>query len=97
MMNKNGVSESLKTRWNERRSKLEIIGEVLSVARNGARKTEIVYRTNLNFTRLASYIQYLEEKKFLETSDHIFKTTSKGEEFLRDYQNMRDVLLTEEA
>jgi predicted transcriptional regulator len=96
-MKTNGISESLKTRWMERRGKLEIIGEVLSVARNGARKTEIVYKTNLNFTRLASYIQYLEEKKFLETSDHTFKTTAKGEEFLHDYQKMRDVLLTEEA
>ena len=81
----------------ERRSKLEIIGAVLSVARNGARKTEIVYRTNLNFTQLASYIQYLEEKKFLEIFDHTFKTTAKGKDFLRDYQNLRDVLLTEEA
>lgn len=92
-----GVSESLKTRWKERRGKLEIMEDVLFVARNGARKTEIVYKTNLNFTRLASYVRYLEDKGLLEISGPLFKTTSKGHEFLRDYQKMREVLLTAEA
>ncbi|RZN37719.1 MAG: hypothetical protein EFT35_05710 [Methanophagales archaeon ANME-1-THS] len=93
----NAVSERLTPRWKERRGRLEIIEEVLFAAREGARKTEIVYKTNLNFTQLASYIRYLEEKGLLELSGPLFRTTSKGNEFLQDYQKMKEVLRTEEA
>ena len=96
-MNTEGISESFKMRLKERRGKLEIIEDVLFVARNGARKTEIVDKTNLNFARIASYLQYLEDKGLLEISGPLYKTTSKGKEFLQDYQKMREVLRTEEA
>jgi len=96
-MNTEGINESFKMRLKERRGKLEIIEDVLFVARNGARKTGIVYKANLNFTRLTGYIQYLEDKDLLEISGPLYKTTSKGKEFLQDYQKMKEVLRTEEA
>ena len=96
-MNREAVSESLTKGLKERRGKLEIIEDVLFVAKNGVRKTEIVYKTNLNFARIASYLQYLEEKGLLEISGTFYKTTSKGKKFLRNYQKLKDVLLTEEV
>ena len=39
----------------------------------------------------------LEDKGLLEISGPLYKTTSKGKEFLQDYQKMREVLRTEEA
>ncbi|MBN1762746.1 MAG: winged helix-turn-helix domain-containing protein [Methanomicrobia archaeon] len=89
-----GLRESLKERFKARRSKIEIMADILSVARGGARKTEIVYSANLNFTRIDRYVPFLEERGLLENSGPIYRTTKKGEEFLREYQNMKALLVT---
>lgn len=78
----------------ERRSRLEIIADILSVARNGATKTEIEYIANLNFARVKRYLTYLEANGFLENSGHFYQSTKRGVEFLRDYQMMRELLRT---
>ena len=91
---KEGLRESFKERFKERRSKLEIMVDILSVARKGAKKTAIVYTANLNFKRLDRYIPYLEDRGLIEKLDSQYTTTEKGEEFLREYQMMKDILLT---
>ena len=83
-----------RSRNREQRSKLEIITDILFVARNGAKKTEIVYKANLNFTRVTSYLAYLEGKGLIEHSGALYTSTSRGKEFLRDYQEMKENLLT---
>jgi predicted transcriptional regulator len=89
-----GLRESLKVRFKERRGKIEIMVDILSVARGGARKTEIVYNANLNFTRVDRYIPYLEERDLMVNSGPVYRTTKKGEEFLREYQTMKKLLVT---
>lgn len=89
---KDGVRESLKGK--ERRGRVEIMVDILSVARGGARKTEIVYKANLNFARLERYIPFLEERGLMANSGSVYKTTKKGEEFLRGYEKMAELLLT---
>ncbi len=76
-----------------RRGKLEIMGDILRVALNGARKTEIVYRANLNFTRIERYIPLLEKRGLIEIASPLYKTTEKGEDFLRSYQELRQGLI----
>ncbi|RZN42932.1 MAG: hypothetical protein EFT35_01470 [Methanophagales archaeon ANME-1-THS] len=78
----------------KQRSRLEIITDILCVARNGAKKTEIVYKANLNFTRLKSYLAYLESNGLLELSGTVYTTTARGEEFLREYHQMEENLQT---
>jgi predicted transcriptional regulator len=90
---KDSVKERFKSELKERRGKLEIMVEVLSIARGGVGKTEIVYKANLNFKRVKMYLVYLEEKGLIENSRLGYKTTDKGEEFLRDYQKMSELLL----
>lgn len=85
---------SLRRRNKEQRGKLDIMADILSVARDGAGKTEIVYKTNLNFTRLKGYIAYLEAKGLLEHIGPVYRSTEKGKEFLRDYQKMKEDLRT---
>ena len=62
---------------------------ILRVAKNGARKTEIVYKANLNFTRIEQYIPLLEKRGFIEEFSPVYKTTQKGEEFLSSYQKLK--------
>ena len=84
--------EGLKNSFKERRGKLEIIIDILSVAMNEAKKTEIVYKANLNFKRVGKYLPYLEEKGLIENIGSEYKTTEKGKQFLRDYKKMREQL-----
>jgi predicted transcriptional regulator len=82
-----------RSRSREQRSKLDIMADILFVARNGANKTEIVYKANLNFTRVKSYLTYLENRGLIEISGPLYQSTAKGNEFLRDYQQMKEILL----
>ena len=84
--------EGLKDSFKKRRGKLEIIIDILSVAMKDAKKTEIVYKANLNFKRVGNYLPYLEEKGLIENMGSEYKTTEKGKQFLRDYGKMKEQL-----
>lgn len=72
-----------------RRDKIEIFADILKVAQNGAKKTHIVYKANLNFSTLKKYIKRLIEKGLLMQIDggH-YITTRKGDEFLTQYNKL---------
>ncbi|MEM3566299.1 MAG: winged helix-turn-helix domain-containing protein [Candidatus Bathyarchaeia archaeon] len=76
----------------KRRSKKEIICEILSEALNGANKTRLMYRCNLNLERFNYYLRELLKAKLLEcitpnpSGITIFKTTDKGKELLKILQ-----------
>lgn len=82
----------LNGRFKGRRSRFEILLDVLSIARHGARKTEIVYKANLNFGRIDSYLSYLADKALIEKSEPFYTTTERGHEFLRDYQTLERLI-----
>ncbi len=71
-----------------RRDKFEIIASILTLAKNGARKTPLVYQTNLNFSMLRKYTQILAEKGFINSSNDKLYTTMKGIEFLEKYEEL---------
>jgi len=66
---------------NIRRSRLNITLEILKIATDGAKKTEIVYGANLNTTIANGYLSRLEEKELIEQRENIFITTDKGREY----------------
>lgn len=86
---KNGLNDSLKSRSKRRRSKFEIMVDILSVAQTAPRKTEIVYKANLNFNRLERYLSYLEEKGLIVNLGSEYKTTEKGKEFLQEFNEVK--------
>jgi predicted transcriptional regulator len=88
-----GLKDSLKVKFKERRGKLEIIADILFVAVGGAKKTEMVYKANINFSRIERYLPYLLEKGFIEHTNGEYKTTEKGKEFLHDYKNVKGQLI----
>ena len=77
-----------------RRGRFEIIGEILSLAKDGARKTTIVYRANLNFNVVNRYLQLLVQEGLISPADgsaRKLKTTEKGILFLKAYKNLKGV------
>lgn len=81
-------------RAKERRGKLEILVDILTVCRGGALKTEIVYKANLNFKRVDRYIPFLQKRLLLQNSGSIYTTTDKGDEFLDNYYQVKELFLT---
>ena len=81
-------------RWNVhvkvkkmRRNNLDISAEILQVAQEGAKKTHIVYKANLNFLIVKKYLNNLIEEGLLSKNDTRYYTTDKGRDFIKSYQN----------
>jgi predicted transcriptional regulator len=89
---KKGIRDRRKDSFKVRRSRMDIIADILSVAREERKKTQIVYRANLNFRRVEGYLHYLLDRGLIENTDGGYKTTEKGKEFLSDYQKMKRLL-----
>ncbi|RJS83132.1 hypothetical protein CW713_04290 [Methanophagales archaeon] len=89
---KERTSENFKDRVKKRRGRAEITADILSAAMKEAKKTQIVYRANINFRRARRYFPYLEERGLIENIGNEYKTTEKGKQFLRDYQKLEEQL-----
>jgi len=69
-----------------RRNDLDICADILQISMEGAKKTEIVYKGNLNFTILKKYLRRLIDRGLLQpTKDDRFITTRRGVKFLEKY------------
>jgi predicted transcriptional regulator len=76
----------------QRRSNLEIVAEILRIARKGARKTRIVYGANLNFKMLDEYLEKLGKAGLItanEGNGGLIKTTEKGVEYLQQFSGLQ--------
>lgn len=71
-----------------RRNNIDICADILRVAQVGAKKTRIVYRANLNFKILKNYLKMLKENGLLKNEDGFYITTSKGAQFLEQYNGI---------
>ncbi len=79
----------------KRRSDIEISADILKVALHGAKKSHIVYRANLNFEVVKKYLKRLNESgliNFPSIGNRIFKTTSKGAEYINQYENLNNFM-----
>jgi predicted transcriptional regulator len=77
---------------NNRRSEFEIIGKILDLSKNGAKKTELLYKGNFSYTQLTGYLTFLVNKDILEErtvkdngqTSRRYITTEKGQNLLRN-------------
>jgi predicted transcriptional regulator len=80
------------------RGYMEIVYSILSVCLNGALKTHIMFRCNLNSKQLRWYMGSLLEKGFLESvrvppsSKVEYKTTERGRRYLETYNTLQQML-----
>jgi len=80
------------------RSRLEIVSAILSMCRanSNTRKTRIMYKSNLSYSQLQRYLALLVSIGLLEKENvegtEFFKLTKKGDEFLKEYQQIKRLL-----
>ena len=74
------------------RSSIDIVANILEIAKDGAKKTRIMYLANLSFDQLKKYLKFLMDKGFLEynASEKKYKITDKGSEFLKMFYEFKE-------
>ena len=77
---------------NKRRDRLDIISEILVIAKDGRLKTQIMYRANLSFAQLNDYLDVLTKMGLLQVQKEnrktTYKTTDKGYRYLEKYTDI---------
>ncbi len=80
-----------------RRSRTEVIIDILTEARHGANKTRIMYRANLNFLRCNRYLSEMLENGLLREENHengpvTYVVTESGEALLKTLQKAQQFM-----
>ena len=72
------------------RNNVEIVGDILAVARDGALKTQIMYRANLSFKLLEKYMSVvLNAGLVMRNHDGRYLITEKGLLFLEKFRGYK--------
>jgi predicted transcriptional regulator len=79
------------------RGKIQIMGDVLSLATSGIKKTHIMYRANLSYEQVYLYLEELISKRLIaqdvSADGVVYRTTEKGREFLSYYSHLTELLV----
>jgi predicted transcriptional regulator len=93
-----GQTLPLNARGWSNRGWLEIIEFILSMCENGARKTHVMYRCNLNTKQINEDLNFLLECEMLEkiqerpnSKRYIFKTAELGKKFIERYKQLAEL------
>jgi len=79
----------------KKRTKLEVIKDLLEVLRNGkqAKITHLIYKANLSNNSIKPHIEGLIKNNLIEPKEEngkkYFTITKKGEEFLQEYNKIK--------
>ena len=83
-----------------RRSRTEVIIDILDEALRGANKTRIMYRANLNFLRFERYFCELLKSGLVEVVDNpseefggvVYRTSERGRELLETLKKASEII-----
>jgi predicted transcriptional regulator len=80
----------------KRRDKLVIMAEIAEIAKDDALKTQIMFKANISFRQLTSYLNLLTATnllaKTLQDGKEVYKITAKGKDFLTRHEEMMSML-----
>ncbi len=87
---------------NRRRGRLEVINEILSIARKPTTKTRICKKANMSFEMGKKYLDLLLENDLIEfessrnddLKEGYYSTTDYGFEFLRNFNQIERLIVT---
>ena len=76
------------------RGPIEITANILEVAKEGSRKTRIMYLGNLSFDLAKKYLKQLEQLDLIEVKnttngEKMYYVTAKGKQFLTDFYTLQ--------
>ncbi|HEX17227.1 MAG TPA: DUF4364 domain-containing protein [Thermoplasmatales archaeon] len=81
---------------NSRRSEFEILADILRLAKDGAKKTQIMYQVNLSYSQLRNYLSFLRNRGFLdeigEEQGRIYRISEKGLKLLENIDSVLSCL-----
>ena len=75
-----------------KRGRFDIVGSILRICKNGAKKTEIVYGANLNFKNAEVYLKWLNDREMIKKEGRFFNITTKGSELLSNLQSASEFM-----
>lgn len=74
------------------RDRLRIVADILSIVRDGAKKTRIMYQANLSYKLLCRYLEEVLEARLVAFNDEaVYVLTGKGEEFLSRFERYSEL------
>jgi len=73
-----------------RRSQEELLATILRIAKDGAKKTHLVYQSNMNFKVITPFINHALTKGFMIYNEDVklFNTTDTGIRFIEAYDTL---------
>jgi predicted transcriptional regulator len=77
-----------------KRSDMEISADILKVTVNGALKSHIVYKANINFQLGKKYLDRLTNSGLIVDSVNgrrVYLTTDKGKEYLKQFEDLKEL------
>jgi predicted transcriptional regulator len=80
-----------------KRSRMEIIAEILLLCHKQKAKTSIMYKINLNYAQLKTHLAFLTAQDMLLFSTGKYTTTEKGYRFLELFLGLQDFLTEEKV
>ena len=79
----------------KKRSDIEILADILKVANDGAKKSHIVYKANLNFKIVRNYLNILKNSGLItgpEGRSNLYQTTEKGVEYINHFETFKSYM-----
>lgn len=71
-----------------RRDRHDIIVEILKTAREGEKKTYIMYKARLSHSQLQLYLGILNRNGMIISDNGVYRTTSKGLSFIKEFESV---------
>lgn len=83
-------------RGDRRRSRLDIIADMLDASHGRVRKTHLMYKCSMSFTQITGYLDLILGAKLLvienDETNLLFKISRKGRSFLNSYQSLKALM-----
>jgi predicted transcriptional regulator len=80
------------------RNRMEIVANLLTIAKGGALKTHLMYRANLSYLMVTEYLGFLCQSNLIreqvdeEGATKLYQTTEKGLKYLEVYDTLQEII-----
>ncbi|MDH5374893.1 MAG: hypothetical protein OEZ21_08540 [Candidatus Bathyarchaeota archaeon] len=83
-------------RKGDRRSRLDIVADILDASHGRVRKTHLMYKCSMSFTQMTGYLNWILRAKLLvvenDGTKFLFKISRKGRSFLKSYESLKALM-----